>query len=231
RRHCGRRHPLHLALPGRRGLPGLGTLRPGARMAPHTRRLTRRGHPRPNRDPPPPLTEVPATVAAPCFGYILQGHRRDSVFRIARKLTTGDLDKALRQHVTEGLTCRPKQLPPKWFYDTHGSALFEDITQLPEYYPTRAERTILERHADEIAEVADAKTLVELGSGSGIKTRLLLAAMRRHGRLSRFVPVDVSGDFLAASAARLAEDRPDVEVHAVVCDFEKHLDLLPLGAI
>ena len=151
------------------------------------------------------------------------------MFRIDRKLTTGDLDKALRQDVTEGLTFRPKQLPPKWFYDTHGSALFEDITQLPEYYPTRAERTILERHADEIAEVADAKTLVELGSGSGIKTRLLLAAMRRHGRLSRFVPVDVSGDFLAESAARLAEDHPDVEVHAVVCDFEKHLDLLPIG--
>src|SRR5699024_11624302 len=127
--------------------------------------------------------------------------RRGSEIRIDRKLNTGELDQALRQDVTEGLTFRLIHLPPKWFYDTHGSALFEDITQLPEYYPTRAERTILERHADEIAEVADAKTLVELGSGSGIKTRLLLAAMRRHVRLSRFLPVDVSGDFLAASAA------------------------------
>src|SRR5699024_12376187 len=97
-------------------------------MAPHTRRLTRRGHPRPNRNPQPPLTEVPATVAAPCFWYILQGHRRDSVDRIDRKLTTGDLDKALRREVTEGLTFRPKQLPPKWCSDTQRSALFEDLT-------------------------------------------------------------------------------------------------------
>ena len=151
------------------------------------------------------------------------------MFRIDRNLTTDDLDKDLRRDVSEGLTSRPRQLPPKWFYDAHGSALFEDITRLPEYYPTRAERAILERHADEIAEAADAETLIELGSGSGIKTRLLLDAMRRHGRLTRFVPADVSGDFLADSAARSAEDFPDIDVHAVVCDFEKHLDLLPLG--
>ncbi|MFE3457574.1 L-histidine N(alpha)-methyltransferase [Nocardiopsis aegyptia] len=151
------------------------------------------------------------------------------MFRIDRNLTADDLDKALRSDVAAGLTARPKQLPPKWFYDERGSALFEEITALPEYYPTRAERAILELRADEIADAADAEALIELGSGSGIKTRLLLDAMRRHGRLTRFVPVDVSGDFLAASAAQLADDYPRVDVHAVVGDFEHHLGLLPVG--
>ncbi|WP_304453978.1 L-histidine N(alpha)-methyltransferase [Nocardiopsis sp. YSL2] len=151
------------------------------------------------------------------------------MFRIDRNLTADDLDKALRSDVAAGLTARPKQLPPKWFYDEYGSALFEEITALPEYYPTRAERAILELRADEIADAADAEALIELGSGSGIKTRLLLDAMRRHGRLSRFVPVDVSGDFLAASATRLADDYPRIDVHAVVGDFEEHLGLLPVS--
>ncbi|KOX24144.1 L-histidine N(alpha)-methyltransferase [Nocardiopsis sp. NRRL B-16309] len=151
------------------------------------------------------------------------------MFRIDRNLTADDLDKALRSDVAAGLTARPKQLPPKWFYDERGSALFEEITALPEYYPTRAERAILELRADEIADAADAEALIELGSGSGIKTRLLLDAMRHHGRLTRFVPVDVSGDFLAASAAQLADDYPRVDVHAVVGDFEEHLGLLPVS--
>lgn len=151
------------------------------------------------------------------------------MFRIDRNLTTDDLDKALRADVAEGLTARPKRLPPKWFYDEHGSALFEDITALPEYYPTRAERSILERRADTVADTADAEALIELGSGSGGKTRLLLDAMRRHGRLTRFVPVDVSGDFLAASARRVFDDYPDLDVHAVVGDFEEHLGLLPVS--
>ncbi|RKS10189.1 L-histidine N-alpha-methyltransferase [Nocardiopsis sp. Huas11] len=151
------------------------------------------------------------------------------MFRIDRNLTADDLDKALRADVAAGLTARPKQLPPKWFYDERGSALFEEITALPEYYPTRAERAILELRADEIADAADAEALIELGSGSGIKTRLLLDAMRRHGRLTRFVPVDVSGDFLAASAAGLADDYDPIDVHAVVGDFEEHLGLLPVG--
>ena len=151
------------------------------------------------------------------------------MFRIDRHLTTDDLDKALRSDVAEGLTAVPKRLPPKWFYDERGSALFEDITTLPEYYPTRAERAILELRADAIAEAADAETLIELGSGSGVKTRLLLEAMGRHGALTRFVPVDVSGEFLASSARRLADDHPDLDVHAVVGDFEEHLGLLPLG--
>lgn len=151
------------------------------------------------------------------------------MFRIDRNLTADDLGKALRRDVAEGLTSRPKQLPPKWFYDAHGSALFEEITRLPEYYPTRAEKEILARHVDEIAAAADASTLIELGSGSGLKTRLLLAALERHGGLNRFVPVDVSGEFLAESAAALAESRPRTDVHAVVGDFEEHLGLLPVS--
>ncbi|WP_150242185.1 L-histidine N(alpha)-methyltransferase [Nocardiopsis quinghaiensis] len=153
------------------------------------------------------------------------------MFRIDRNLTAGDLDKALRTDVAEGLSARPKQLPPKWFYDERGSALFEEITALPEYYPTRAERAILERRADAIAGAADAEALIELGSGSGVKTRLLLEAMGRHGRLARFVPVDVSGDFLASSARRVADDHPGLDVHAVVGDFEEHLGLLPVSSV
>ncbi|GAA1443204.1 L-histidine N(alpha)-methyltransferase [Nocardiopsis tropica] len=151
------------------------------------------------------------------------------MFRIDRNLTADDLDKALRSDVAAGLTAVPKQLPPKWFYDERGSALFEEITGLPEYYPTRAERSILEVRSDEIAAAADAETLIELGSGSGVKTRLLLDAMLRHGRLTGFVPVDVSGDFLAASARGVVDDYPGLDVHGVVGDFEEHLGLLPVG--
>lgn len=151
------------------------------------------------------------------------------MFRIDRNLTADELDKALRTDVAEGLTARPKQLPPKWFYDERGSGLFEDITRLPEYYPTRAERSILETHADEIAEASGAVALIELGSGAGVKTRLLLDAMRRQGELTRFVPVDVSGEFLAASARPVADDYPGLDVHAVVGDFEHHLGLLPVS--
>ncbi|WP_017612708.1 L-histidine N(alpha)-methyltransferase [Nocardiopsis salina] len=151
------------------------------------------------------------------------------MFRIDRNLTADDLGKALRRDVAEGLTSRPKQLPPKWFYDARGSALFEEITQLPEYYPTRAEREILVRRVDEIAAAADASALIELGSGSGLKTRLLLDALGRHGDLTRFVPVDVSGDFLAESAEELARAHPRLDVHAVVGDFEEHLGLLPVS--
>ncbi|QUX28016.1 L-histidine N(alpha)-methyltransferase [Nocardiopsis akebiae] len=151
------------------------------------------------------------------------------MFRIDRNLTADDLDKALRTDVAEGLTARPKRLPPKWFYDERGSSLFEEITALPEYYPTRAERAILELRADEIAAAAGAEVLIELGSGSGVKTRLLLDAMRRRGSLTRFVPVDVSGDFLDSSARRVADDYPGLDVHAVVGDFEEHLGLLPVG--
>jgi len=151
------------------------------------------------------------------------------MLRTDRHLTDDDLAKALRRDVAEGLTANPKELPPKWFYDERGSVLFEEITRLPEYYPTRAERAILRARATDIARATGADTLVELGAGSGEKTRLLLDALSAENGLAGFVPVDVSGDFLEDAAARIAADHPGTDVHAVVADFERHLDLLPAG--
>ncbi|WP_030164739.1 L-histidine N(alpha)-methyltransferase [Spirillospora albida] len=142
-------------------------------------------------------------------------------------LTADDLAKTLRQDVREGLTATPKTLPPKWFYDERGSALFEEITRLEEYYPTRREREILIARAADIAAITGARTLLELGAGSGEKTRLLLDALS--GTLRAYVPVDVSGDFLADAAAGIAADHPDLAVRSVAADYEQHLHLLPGG--
>ncbi|HEX4289349.1 MAG TPA: L-histidine N(alpha)-methyltransferase [Trebonia sp.] len=130
---------------------------------------------------------------------------------------------SLRADALAGLTATPKSLPPKWFYDAQGSALFEKITELPEYYPTRAERAILRAVAPEIAALTRATTLVELGSGSSEKTRLLLSALRDAGTLLGYVPVDVSESALAAAGDALAAEYPGLAVHAVVADFEKYL--------
>jgi L-histidine Nalpha-methyltransferase len=130
---------------------------------------------------------------------------------------------ALREGVRLGLTSTPKELQPKWFYDERGSELFDAITRLPEYYLTRAERSILEPHAGEIAAMTEATTLIELGSGTSDKTRILLDALAPR----RFVPFDVSEETLQASAQRLAREYPALEVLAVVGDFEQHLPLLP----
>ncbi len=140
-----------------------------------------------------------------------------------------DLRAGLEADARTGLTASPKDLPPKYFYDDRGSQLFDDITRLPEYYPTRAERAILAARADEIAELTGADTLVELGSGTSEKTRLLLAALARTGRLRRFVPFDVSETTLRDASAAIAAEHPEIEVHAVVGDFEHHLDQLPGG--
>jgi len=146
---------------------------------------------------------------------------------IDRHLTPDDLAKTLRADVREGLTSQPKTLPPKWFYDQRGSELFEEITTLDEYYPTRAERAILFARADEIAAASGARTLLELGAGSGEKTRRLLDALGARGTLERYVPVDVSGTFLIDAARGIADAYPAIDVHAVVADFGQHLDLLP----
>jgi L-histidine N-alpha-methyltransferase len=130
---------------------------------------------------------------------------------------------SLRADALAGLTATPKSLPPKWFYDAQGSALFEKITELPEYYPTRAERAILRAVAPEVAALTGATTLVELGSGSSEKTRLLLSALRDAGTLRRYVPVDVSESALVAAGDALADEYPGLAVHAVVADFEKYL--------
>ncbi len=137
--------------------------------------------------------------------------------------------EALRADVLRGLTATPKTLPPKWFYDERGSELFDEITRLPEYYPTRAERSILVEHAGDVAAACGADTLVELGSGTSEKTRLLLTALREAGGLARFVPFDVDPSVLRAAGAAVAREYPGVAVHAVVGDFERHLPLLPGG--
>ncbi|PRX45123.1 L-histidine N-alpha-methyltransferase [Prauserella shujinwangii] len=138
-----------------------------------------------------------------------------------------DIAAALRADVREGLTAGRKWLPSKWFYDARGSELFERITELPEYYPTRAERAVLDRQAAEIAKISGAHTLVELGSGSSEKTRLLLDALREHGTLRSFVPLDVSESALAEASNAIAADYPSLAVHGVVGDFTEHLGLLP----
>jgi L-histidine N-alpha-methyltransferase len=124
---------------------------------------------------------------------------------------------------------RPRELSPKWLYDERGSQLFEEITRLPEYYPTRRERAILEARAAEVARACPAETLLELGSGSSEKTRWLLDALQAHGNLRRFIPFDVSEDFLRQSAEAVARRYPSLCVHAVVGDFEHHLGRLPRG--
>ncbi|MEU0498552.1 L-histidine N(alpha)-methyltransferase [Mycobacterium sp. NPDC006124] len=136
--------------------------------------------------------------------------------------------RALRRDVRDGLTASPKTLPPKWFYDARGSDLFDQITRLPEYYPTRAEAAILRAHAADIAAASGADTLVELGSGTSEKTRILLAAMNQAGSLRRFVPFDVDATILESAGAAISAEYPDVEIDAVCGDFEEHLGKIPL---
>jgi L-histidine N-alpha-methyltransferase len=149
--------------------------------------------------------------------------------RVDVHLAATDLNDALAEDARRGLTATPKDLPPKWFYDDRGSQLFDEITRLEEYYPTRAERAILDARADEIAAASGADTLVELGSGTSEKTRLLLDALARAGQLRRFVPFDVSETTLRDAADAIAAEYPGIDVHAVVGDFERHLDRLPRG--
>ncbi|MFD7946638.1 L-histidine N(alpha)-methyltransferase [Streptomyces sp. NPDC059744] len=145
-----------------------------------------------------------------------------SPFLLTRTLPVDATDAALRADVLHGLTRHPKTLPPKWFYDAHGSELFEEITRLPEYYPTRAEREILVARAPEIAAASGAKTLIELGSGSSEKTRHLLDALPG---LHSYVPVDVSESALRGAAEALLVERPDLSVHALIADFTGELVL------
>jgi L-histidine Nalpha-methyltransferase len=126
-----------------------------------------------------------------------------------------------------GLSAPFKELPPKYFYDERGSQLFERITALPEYYPTRAERSILDARAREIVEVAGTSTLIELGSGSAAKTRCLFDAMRDAEALEAYVPVDISEEITRETAVRLIDEYEDLRVHGVVCDYETHLERLP----
>jgi len=144
-------------------------------------------------------------------------------------LDADDLARTLRADVLTGLTASPKWLPPKWFYDARGSELFERITELREYYPTRTERQILRERAGEIARHTRARTLLELGSGYSTKTRLLLDALTAQGSLAAFVPMDVSTTALEAAAARITADYPGLRVHNIVGDLTRHLKHLPGG--
>ncbi|MEV8229165.1 L-histidine N(alpha)-methyltransferase [Streptomyces sp. NPDC079167] len=145
-----------------------------------------------------------------------------SPFLLTRTLPADATDAALRADVLSGLTRQPKTLPPKWFYDARGSDLFEEITRLDEYYPTRAEREILIARAGEIAATSGARTLIELGSGSSEKTRHLLDALPA---LHTYVPVDVSESALTGAAEALLAERPGLSVHALVADFTHDLEL------
>ncbi|MCG7208817.1 L-histidine N(alpha)-methyltransferase [Streptomyces arenae] len=145
-----------------------------------------------------------------------------SPLRVTRTLPEDATDAALRADVLNGLTATPKTLPPKWFYDARGSELFEEITELPEYYPTRAEREILTDRSGEIAAASGARTLVELGSGSSEKTRLLIDALTA---LEVYVPVDVSESALTQAGQALVAERPGLTVHALIADFTGQLAL------
>ncbi len=138
-------------------------------------------------------------------------------------LTPADLEETMRLDVRRGLTAEPKVLPPKYFYDGRGSRLFEDITRLREYYPTRAERSILEARAGEVATLTGARSLIELGSGSSEKTHVLLRALLDAGTLETYVPVDVSVDALTEAVPLLVERYPGLAVHGLVADFERQL--------
>jgi L-histidine Nalpha-methyltransferase len=131
--------------------------------------------------------------------------------------------------VRDGLTRSLKELPPKYFYDERGSELFDRITTLPEYYPTRCEREILNRHAPRIVEAGDAEELIELGSGTASKTRALLYAMAGHGSLRRYVPFDFDPSVVEACALELTELYPGLDVHGVVGDFGRDLHCIPAG--
>lgn len=145
-----------------------------------------------------------------------------SPFLLTRTLPVDATEASLRADVLAGLSRRPKTLPPKWFYDARGSELFEEITRLPEYYPTRAEREILVARAADIAAASGARTLIELGSGSSEKTRHLLDALPL---LHSYVPVDVSESALTGAAEALLAERPELNVHALIADFTGGLAL------
>jgi L-histidine Nalpha-methyltransferase len=157
----------------------------------------------------PQLTEAdPATITID--SYLHEGEAR-----------------SLADDVLDGLTKPFKELPPKHFYDSRGAELFDRICELPEYYPTRTERSILQDHAGRIAAATAASELVELGSGTAAKTRVLLDALHSAGTLERYVPVDVTEQMVRACAQELTSEYPGLSVHGVIGDFERHLDRVP----
>jgi L-histidine Nalpha-methyltransferase len=142
-------------------------------------------------------------------------------------LPPGGILAGMAEEVREGLSSPFKELPPKYFYDERGSRLFEAITELPEYYPTRCERAMLTARAEEIVAAAGARVLIELGSGAAAKTRRLLDAMRDAGLLEAYVPVDISEEITRRVAGELVDTYPGLRVHGMICDYETHLERMP----
>jgi L-histidine Nalpha-methyltransferase len=155
-----------------------------------------------------------ATTAAPAV---------QALTRIDSHLSLGH-QRSLAEDVREGLTQPVKELPSKHLYDARGSDLFDRICSLPEYYPARTEHAILERSATSIAALTK---LVELGSGTATKTRVLLDALHATGTLRRYVPIDVAATMVRESVEALVEEYPGLQAHGVIGDFERHLDRLP----
>ena len=149
--------------------------------------------------------------------------------RIDVQLDEQQWGKHLAEQTREGLISSTPWMPPVWFYDERGSDLFDQITRLPEYYPTEAEREILAAHSDEIATITDANTLVELGSGTSDKTRLLIDALRRHGSLQTFGPMDCAESTLREASEQIAAQHPGLGISGLVGDFNAHLAHLPRG--
>jgi len=164
----------------------------------------------------PPTRAIPAAAAKAAAATI----------RIDSHLDGGE-ERSLADDVLDGLTRPFKELPPKHFYDARGAELFDRICELPEYYPTRTERSILEQRAVEIAEATGAVELVELGSGTAAKTRVLLDALHAAGTLKRYVPLDVTEAMVRDCARELTAEYPGLRVHGVIGDFERHLDQVP----
>ena len=139
------------------------------------------------------------------------------------------VDSRLAEDARAGLWQVPPSLPPRWFYDERGSRLVDEITRLPEYYPTRRETEILQEHSADIAGLTEATTLVELGSGTSTKTRLLLNAFMAGQRSLEFVPIDISAEVLSEAAEVIAQDYPGVRVSPIIADFHEPLPELPGG--
>src|SRR3954453_8481105 len=209
-----RRHPAAGHHVGRHALgpDDRGRHRAGQQTVGRRPGVDRRARPAPGRG------NAGRRLAPPSGGLTVQ---------LTYHLGPDDAAAALRADALGGLTATPKSLPPWWFYDERGSELFDRITRLPDYYPTRTERTILQARAGDIAAAAGADVLVELGSGTSEKTRLLLTALREAGTLRRFVPFDVDPSVLRLAGSALVEEYPGLEVDGVVGDFTRHLGELP----
>lgn len=153
-----------------------------------------------------------------------------SIDTILSAAGSGDAERrrAMLADVRDGLSRRPRELSPKYFYDERGSRLFEEITRLPEYYLTRAEREILLVRSSQIVELTGAHTLVELGAGSAAKTRILLAAMRQRTDAVTYVPIDVSDEFLSQTRDALEEEFPWLRVEPMIADMTVAIDLPPV---